>query len=201
MRCAKKKNSRRSHKDCHFTQVRYRSLADANGGGMTKLRTQRTLKPAYTPAIRAFVEQTVAENLGGEWSAVMGNAIRSYGENIETAERQELHKDITLEQFRVMREFACHSGIVTGAEAAVLRVQRPGPSEPERARGRHGSAILLPPLPRPAAALGDVLRGQADPCPLLHRRPDHLGGDCPDDWVGVFQRHRSHGQDDELEMV
>ena len=141
MRCAKKKKSRRSHKDCHFTQVRYRSLADDNGGGMAKLRTQRTLKPAYTPAIRAFVEQTVAENLGGEWSAVMGNAIRSYGENIETAERQELHKDITLEQFRVMREFACHSGIVTGAEAAVLRVQRPGPSEPERARGRHGQRL------------------------------------------------------------
>ena len=69
---------------------------------MTKLRTQRTLKPAYTPAIRAFVEQTLAENLGGEWSAVMGNAIRSYGENIETAERQELHKDITLD-----RAFRC----------------------------------------------------------------------------------------------
>ena len=77
---------------------------------MTKLRTQRTLKPAYTPAIRAFVEQTVAENLGGEWSAVMGNAIRSYGENIETAERQELHKDITLDVLAVAAHGITHDG-------------------------------------------------------------------------------------------
>ena len=169
MRCAKKKKSRRSHKDCHFTQVRYRSLADANGGGMTKLRTQRTLKPAYTPAIRAFVEQTVAENLGGEWSAVMGNAMRSYGENIEC------NVLVQLLPLGSLPQRDCDRRRGSGAASTAPRH--------ERARGRHGSAILLTPLPRPAAALGDVLRGQADPCPLLQRYPE----DSQDEGGGVHQ--------------